>query len=345
MKPTIIFFGSFLEYSTQIASQLHQSPDVNLLGIVTTPPKPAGRKQALTKTHTHTWAQSQNLPVFTPENLTPQSLHQFENWLLKLDHSTKKSIDFFVVAGYGKLLPSNWLKYPNIAALNVHFSLLPKYRGAMPGEWALLMGETVTGDTLIEMSPEFDSGNIISQSKVDISPDETRESLYQKLYQLGGELTLQTLPHYLKFKTHPGMKFPGIDHPGIKFHLPPKKQPTKSPPPYARMIKKDETYIPWELVQKATQGEKITPSTQHPSLIQEIIKYSTHYTSYSILLHQAIRALHGWPGVWTQVNTQKGQKRLKIHSSTLENNRLILNQVQLEGETTTTFKQIQSQIS
>lgn len=202
---TIVFFGSFQSYSVQVLQKLQ-----SVIAVVTTPAKPAGRHMVLKKTEVEQFANIKKIPVFTPNTLQdiPKDL---------------KRPDFIVVAGYGKLIPNVWLDFSKIMAVNMHPSLLPAYRGAMPAEWAILRGEKETGVTLVKMSPQFDRGDIIAQQKIPIEPTDTRETLYKKLYDLGGDLLVQTLPGTIVSKPQPAGDF---------F--------------YARRLTREDGFVPWE---------------------------------------------------------------------------------------------------
>ena len=181
----IIFFGSFLDHSATILQKLISAPHITVSGVVTTPPKPAGRQKKTKITPVHKLAQENNLPVFTPEKLNSSSLANIP------------SVDLFVTAGYGKLLSKQWLEFPQVGAINLHFSLLPKFRGANPAEWAILLGEKITGITLIEMADKFDTGHIISQQQISIDSKDTRVTLYEKLYSLAAKhVPNMLLKHY-----------------------------------------------------------------------------------------------------------------------------------------------------
>ena len=354
MKHTIIFFGSFLNYSVQILEKLHHSDTLEIVGIVTTPPQPSSRTKTVTPTPVQIYADKHHLPVFTPEKLDKQSLDNLQSTIYDLPN-------LFVVAGYGKLLPPSWLSFPKTAAINVHFSLLPKYRGANPAEWALLMGESRTGVSIIEMSPEFDTGNIISQASLPIEGTDTRQTLYTKLYDLGAELSLATLPSYLEFKQTP-KDGPSTSPPrrsvlketensSLSFFLPPKPQPA-SAPPYARRLSRDDAFVPWEIIQQATSGMPLSTNQSLTPLLTEVVSHlnktnplSLLITSYSPIINCSIRALAGFPGVWTKVPTTKGKKRLKLLSAHIQDDKLILDQVQLEGKEPSLFNQIKNQIS
>lgn len=111
--------------------------------------------------------------------------------------------DFFIVVAYGKIIPENILKIPELGSINIHYSLLPKYRGASPVESAILNGETETGVTIQQMEYKMDSGPIIAQEKIQIGDDETAPELRKRLIQLGGELLVKTLSEYIKNKIKP----------------------------------------------------------------------------------------------------------------------------------------------
>lgn len=317
MNPTrIVFFGSFLEYSVTILKALHQSTQFEVVAVVSTPTKPAGRKKQLKPTAVSEFALQENLPLLTPETLDDQTLKQ-------LNDLTSQPPDFVVVAGYGKLLPPSWLSWAKLAPVNVHFSLLPKYRGAMPGEWAILLGEAHTGVSLIEMSDKIDQGKLICQEQIDIFETDTRVTLYDKLYQLGAKLTVETLPLLASWHQEPDKPI-NQTHSGTKLWLPPQPQPTLLKP-YARLITKNDSFVDWSLIQLAIKGKDL-PQPNRPKLFQLVPN------PWSQAVEQAVRALYGWPGVWTIVKTPKGDKRLKLHSARINQGKLELKQVQLEGE-------------
>lgn len=108
--------------------------------------------------------------------------------------------DFLIVEDFGLILPPELLRVPKVDALNIHHSLLPKYRGAAPAPFAILNGDKVTGVTVISMTEEVDAGDIIAQKTYTISSDETTDSLLTKLNELGGKLMVKVLDDYLKGK-------------------------------------------------------------------------------------------------------------------------------------------------
>ncbi|MCX6791819.1 MAG: methionyl-tRNA formyltransferase [Candidatus Gottesmanbacteria bacterium] len=179
----VVFFGSFQTYSVQVLKQL--TKHFRVTAVVTTPPKPQGRHLTVSPTPVELFARSHDMPVFAFDHLTaiPENMPK---------------PDFFVVAGYGKRIPASWLTFPSVMAINVHQSLLPYYRGVFPAEWAILRGEKNSGITLLKMSPEFDTGEILVQKSLSIHPDDTRLTLYKKLYDLGGKLLVEYLPKIAK---------------------------------------------------------------------------------------------------------------------------------------------------
>ena len=271
---TVLFFGSFQHYSTIVLEALHRAQNIQVLGVITSPPRPAGRHLKLTSTHTHDWAQQHNLPVFTPKTLGQLEI-------------SPPLVDFIIVAGYGKLLPKDWLEFPKVAAINFHPSLLPQYPGPAPVEWALLKGEKITGISIIKMTEEYDQGPIIAQKKLPILPTDTRLTLYQKLSELGAQMVVELIENW-----------------NIKNSLKIEKLKIENCV-YARRLHRIDGFIPWPQAQAALTGGQNAAQVD-----------------------RKIHALAGYPGVWTQLPTKTGHRRLKL---------LSLTQVQFEGKTPTVF--------
>ncbi|MGH7245812.1 MAG: methionyl-tRNA formyltransferase [Candidatus Levyibacteriota bacterium] len=181
----IVFFGSSL-YSTIVAKKLFETGNLSL--IVTIPDKKVGRKQILTPSPVKEFANTNNIPVLTTEVLNDKTI----------EHIAHVHPDFLVVADYGLLLPESLLKLPKYASLNVHHSLLPKYRGPSPAPAAILAGEKYSGVTIIEMAKDLDAGDIVAQQMYELAKDETTQSLLTKLNTLGAEILLPVLEQYVK---------------------------------------------------------------------------------------------------------------------------------------------------
>jgi methionyl-tRNA formyltransferase len=155
--------------------------------VVTSPDAPRGRGMKLAPSEVKEWALAHSLPVLTPERITPDFTQSLAGY----------GCEYALVVAYGKILPQSLIDaFPN-GILNIHYSLLPKYRGASPVESALLHGETVTGVTVQRMVYELDAGDIIAAREVAIEPAETTRELRPRLITIGAELLAETLPSFL----------------------------------------------------------------------------------------------------------------------------------------------------
>ncbi|WP_294473520.1 methionyl-tRNA formyltransferase [uncultured Intestinimonas sp.] len=153
-------------------------------GVFTQPDKPKNRGMKLQASPVKEFALSKEIPVFQPGKLRDgTALAQMQS----LDP------ELIVVAAYGRILPEDILNAPPYGCINVHSSLLPKYRGAAPINWAILNGEKETGVTIMHMAPELDAGDIILQRSTPIGPDETAPELFDRLAQMGGALLVEAV--------------------------------------------------------------------------------------------------------------------------------------------------------
>jgi methionyl-tRNA formyltransferase len=157
--------------------------------VVTKPDSPQGRHLQLTEPYIKTWAKMKGIDVFQPESLKDVS----ENSPL---HTT--SFDVFIVASYGKIIPEVILNLPKHGVLNVHPSLLPKYRGPSPIESALLDGILTTGVSVMKLDKEMDHGPVLIQNAFMINPQSNAGTLEVECGILGGELLVSVLPHYIE---------------------------------------------------------------------------------------------------------------------------------------------------
>ena len=153
-------------------------------GVFSQPDKPKNRGMKLLPTPVKVCAQAHGVPVYQPEKLR-------DGTALELIRSLAP--DLIVVAAYGRILPDDILAYPPMGCINVHSSLLPKYRGAAPINWAILNGDTETGVTIMHMASELDAGDIILQRTTPIGPQEDAAALYDRLAALGGELVVEAV--------------------------------------------------------------------------------------------------------------------------------------------------------
>jgi methionyl-tRNA formyltransferase len=173
--------------------------------IITSPDKPQGRKMLLTPPPVKLWAMENNVPYLQPEKLMKEELWDVLRTLGRSDGDGQRKFsaenfrgeqnipELFLVVAYGKIIPENIINLPKFGSINVHYSLLPKYRGASPVESAILNGDTETGITIQKMEYKMDTGPIIAQEKVEIEPDEKAPDLRKRLIKIGGELLVKTL--------------------------------------------------------------------------------------------------------------------------------------------------------
>lgn len=161
---------------------------VEVVGVVTQPDRPAGRHLQPQSSPVKQLAVGQGLPVLQPQRVRePGFVESLAAWEPEL----------VVVMAYGQILPRTVLELPRHGCVNVHASLLPKYRGAAPIQWALARGETETGVTLMQMDEGMDTGPILAQRAVPILPEDTAATLQDRLAVLGADLLVETLPTYL----------------------------------------------------------------------------------------------------------------------------------------------------
>ena len=156
-----------------------------ICGVFTQPDKPKNRGMKLVFPPVKEFALSQGLPVFQPESMKEESA-------VELLRSLKPELS--VVAAYGQILPQEALQVPALGSINVHASLLPRYRGAAPINWAILNGETETGVTIMHMAKKLDAGDIVTVRRTPIDPNEDAETLFARLAELGAQLLSETIP-------------------------------------------------------------------------------------------------------------------------------------------------------
>jgi len=157
----------------------------NIMAVVSQPDKPVGRGMKLVPTPTKEFAIEKGIPVYQPEKV--RNNEEFINELKMLKP------DIMVVVAYGKILPEEILNIPKYGCINVHGSLLPKYRGAAPIQWSIIKGEEETGVTTMYMDKGMDTGDMLLKETIAIEKNDTYGSLYEKLKTLGGNLIVKTL--------------------------------------------------------------------------------------------------------------------------------------------------------
>lgn len=198
---------------------LLREPAFTVVAVVTQPDRPKGRDLKLQPTAVKEIALRAGLPVLQPERARD------EKFIAELRAFQP---DLIAVAAYGQILPATILELPRLGCLNVHTSLLPKYRGAAPIQWAMLNDDPETGVTIMKMNAGLDTGDIVTQEHTPIHATDNGQTLHDRLAQIGAELLVRTIPDYAAGK------------------IPPRPQPGEGVS-HARKIKKEEGRLDWQL--------------------------------------------------------------------------------------------------
>jgi methionyl-tRNA formyltransferase len=218
----IIFMGTPALAATSLEA-LQRDPAFEIIAVVTQPDRPKGRDLKLQTSPVKEIASRAGLPLLQPEKARE------EKFIAEL-HNLQP--DLIAVAAFGQILPKAILELPRFGCINVHTSLLPKYRGAAPIQWAILNDEMETGVTIMKMDAGMDTGDILGQKTTPIRPDDDAETLHDRLAQLGAELLVRTIPDYV------GGKIQSLPQPAEQGTL-------------ARKIKKEDGRIDWRLPARA----------------------------------------------------------------------------------------------
>jgi methionyl-tRNA formyltransferase len=268
-------------------------------GVLTPPPRPLGRKQILTPTPVQTWAQNQTPapPIFfINQKITPDIKDNLP------------PVDFLIVVDFGYYIPQWLIDFPQFAALNIHPSALPQYRGASPGQFVIKNGDSHSAVSLILLHQKMDSGDLLTQIPFAVNPTWNTTAYYDYAFRLVTQNTpsilAQTLSDFATQKVTP--------------------QPQSGIPSFAPKISKKDAFISWDDFQFALA---------HPQATQ------------ALALERQIRAFHPWPLSWTLAPTKNGPKRLQLLTAHLENHRFVLDQVKLEGETTKNWPDVTQRLA
>lgn len=210
----ILFMGT-PHFSAEILSALLDHK-YGICAVFTQPDKKVGRKQILEKSPVKILAEKNNIPVFTPHRLDQEAIAKAKNL----------NPDLIILVAYGKILSQAFLDLPSRGAVNIHPSLLPKFRGPSPIQNALLEDEKITGTTIMLMDAGMDTGDILKQETVEISPNETYFELEEKLIQLSSRLLMEVLLELIDQKI-----------------VPQKQEGEKAT--YCKMIAKNDGQIDW----------------------------------------------------------------------------------------------------
>lgn len=280
----IIFFGT-PEYVVPILKglykkyQLAKSND-EIVAVVTQSPKASGRKGFIERSGVDNWAYKHHIDVIYDLNKIPEA-------------------DLGVVAAYGKIIPKEVIGKFAHGILNVHPSLLPKYRGASPVQAAIAAGDTETGLTIIKMDEKMDHGPIVSRFKEEIKPDDTTESLRDRLFEMSVEFLIELLPNYLNGRIKPKEQ----DHDAATF---------------TKIINKEDGFIELKDFKDAIEGKNADE-------INNFIRAMYPWPGAWTLLRLSA--------------TEGQAKRLKIINAHVKDGKLVPEKVQLEGKNEAPWKQ------
>ncbi len=181
----IVFFGT-PEVSCSVLEKILAEKNITVKAVVTNPDAPVGRKQVITPSPIKMLAEKYHIPVLTPSSASdPDFLETLKSY----------AADLFIVVSYGKILPQTLLDIPKKGAYNLHFSLLPKYRGASPVQAAIVNGDICSGITIFRIVPALDAGDIVVQIPHNIAHKTTAQCL-QEMSQVGGKAMVEFITHY-----------------------------------------------------------------------------------------------------------------------------------------------------
>ncbi len=216
-NPKFVFFGT-PDVASKTLEILKASGYIPGL-VVTAPDKPQGRKMIITPPPVKVWAEENNIPYIQPEKISPENtvfcrglvsdgeptsgIFKLQKFRTEEKLVFSEEIDLCIVVAYGKILPEELIKSPRLGSINIHYSLLPKYRGASPVESAILAGDTETGVSIQQMEYKMDAGPILAEEKTEIIPTETTEELRTRLIEIGGNLLVKILPDIIEQKITP----------------------------------------------------------------------------------------------------------------------------------------------
>ncbi|HBC45318.1 TPA: hypothetical protein DCZ81_04075 [Candidatus Collierbacteria bacterium] len=300
MLKNLVYFGS-PEFSAEILESIILSKQVNVVGVVTTPDKPTGRRQILTPSSLAFLGEKYNLPVYKPQKLDDNNLAHLK--LLKPD--------IFLVVSFGKIIPQSWLSALFIGTFNIHFSLLPKYRGALCISEAIKNQDPETGVTLMVMDEQLDHGPIISETKVTINIDDNVSTLTTKLTQTAKEVLKQNLPEIC------AQNYPTT----------PQNEALATFTPSHKTLTHANAFIPWP---------KISECLANSSSLREGTPTWQSHSKKCQSIHALIRSLSPEPGAWTVIPTNN---EIKIIHTSFHENKLVIDTVQQPGKQPISWKQ------
>lgn len=311
MITRIVFFGSTTD-SLSVLQALHGRDGYSIVGVVTQPPRPVGRDKHITPTPVQIWAQEQDVTVLSFASRT-DSPWLYTDEQAVIDTLQPLKADLFISASYGQLIPWESIQAAPYGGINVHPSLLPRWRGADPLPWTILSNDQQTGVTIVTLSQQFDEGRILAQKKIPTPQDKLAYEIRAELFEMGALLLTETLPRYIAGDINGQAQDP--------------THATAS-----RRVRREDGRIPWDTLVAALDGTDVPASDRPPSLRLS----GGHITD---VLTRAYRALHPWPGLWTTIPVRGQDKRVKLLEISTSVDKLIIDTVQMEGKSPAPFEQ------
>ena len=212
----IVFCGT-PEFAVPSLRRLAAEPGISVEAVITQPDRPRGRGQQVSSSPVKEASLAASLHVYQPETIKSESAQEF----LK-----RVAPDAVVIIAYGQIIPARLLTIPRLGWINLHASLLPRYRGAAPIHWAIANGETITGLTTMQIDAGMDTGPILLQRELEIGPEETSPELAERMREFGASLIVESLQRFDRGEISPAPQDPSIAS-------------------YAPILKKEDGRIDW----------------------------------------------------------------------------------------------------
>jgi methionyl-tRNA formyltransferase len=291
----IVFFGTpdyVLPILERLSKEFRVKNESPIVAVVTQKPMPVGRKQLLEYSPIDKWAHERNIPVYYDVNKL-------------IEDGIKAEIG--VLAAYGAILPENIIEYFPKGIINIHPSLLPKYRGASPIQGQIINGETETGVTIIKLDKQMDHGGILAQFTEDVLPLDTTDTLRTRLFEKSVEVVSEVMKPYMSGKIT-------------------LKEQKHEDATYTRLIKKEFGLIPAKYIPDLMSGKEIGEDW-NIEIVKDLVVKPTPQ-----IVEKLSRALFPWPGIWTKFTNKGKERRLKLLEIKVVDNKLEINKVQIEGK-------------
>ena len=368
-KFKIAYFGT-PNFSARFLEKLINDPELKKIlevkFVVTQPDKPVGKKQILTPSPVKVLSEKAKISILNDLGSPPKA--EGPTGVKNVVSSFLSGIDLALVCAYGEIIPKTILNIPKYGFWNIHFSLLPQYRGAAPLAYSLLLGDKKTGVTIFVMDEKLDHGPIIAQEEMEILQTDKRLDLETKLNNLAFEMFKQLIVDSKKKAQIPV---------SVSSFIKATKQ-NHQLATYAPLLKRIDGYTPLSTLKKALKNEPLTfeelpkiikeyylknpkskilnpkqtqnPNDQNPKHLRHLnLEHSNlfrvsnlEFRNSSKIIYDYFRGLYPWPGIWTTVNINGVEKRLKIINLKLSNFKnfqtLQFISVQLEGKKEVDFK-------